>query len=387
MLIDSGSTKFPGIIGIHGTITLKNLENNLGLIPMKLGTAKITKNCHSILYFYDVNLIITEVNDLKKKTENVATLSRKYIEHYKHSANYLNVLYFLERKVDGKLNDIFPSTYETVPSFSVRIKRGLINGLGSIFKAITGNLDASDGEKFESLISDLQNDQNKLSEAINSQNTLSVELIDNFNKTIIGAARSDFRAVSRINRDRESSFRIDEFTGKTAYGLKTLVSGISSGTGLSKTPCAATTYEVRDLDHTSPKSASGTFWRRTRSPNQDRPLIVKQPSKDKERNVMHLIILVLAISFKPEHNSTAQQQPKPNWIAEELFNTEIESNNTYEVPGNESFVCDQTVAEPQNSDTYFTDQYCEYYTQDIPENDHVDPPQNFQKDSFIEHKT
>ncbi|CAH2019537.1 unnamed protein product [Acanthoscelides obtectus] len=150
---------------------------------MKLGTAKITKNCHSILYFYDVNLIITEVNDLKKKTENVAKLTRKYIEHYKHSANYLNVLYFLERKVDGKLNDIFPSTYETVPSFSVRIKRGLINGLGSIFKAITGNLDASDGEKCESLISDLQNDQNKLSEAINSQNTLSVELIDNFNKT------------------------------------------------------------------------------------------------------------------------------------------------------------------------------------------------------------
>ncbi|CAH1971696.1 unnamed protein product [Acanthoscelides obtectus] len=183
--------------------------------------------------------------------------------------------------------------------------------------------------------------------------------------------------------------------------------------------------------------------------------MVKQPSKDKERNVMHLIILVLAqpntstfqprfnstfptgpvnllrpvsrpqrfptnsqvfgqtqnnrnvfkpnpsrtlpqttpmststrISFKPEHNSTAQQQPKQYWIAEELFNRETESNNTYEVPGNESFVCDQTVAEPQNSDTYFTDQYCEYYTQDNPETDHVEPPQNFQKHSFIDHKT
>ncbi|CAH2020264.1 unnamed protein product [Acanthoscelides obtectus] len=167
---------------------------------MKLGTAKITKNCHSILYFYDVNLIITEVNDLKKKTENVAKLTRKYIEHYKHSANYLNVLYFLERKVDGKLNDIFPSTYETVPSFSVRIKRGLINGLGSIFKAITGNLDASDGEKFESLISDLQNDQNKLSEAINSQNTLSVELIDNFNKTVSQITHNQKLLEAKINQ-------------------------------------------------------------------------------------------------------------------------------------------------------------------------------------------
>nr|CAI5841908.1 unnamed protein product [Callosobruchus analis] len=51
-------------------------------------------------------------------------------------------------------------------------------------QAITGNLDARDGEKFESLTSELQNNQNKISEAINSQSTLSVELIDNFNKTI-----------------------------------------------------------------------------------------------------------------------------------------------------------------------------------------------------------
>ncbi|CAH1998042.1 unnamed protein product [Acanthoscelides obtectus] len=101
---------FPGIIGIHGTITLKNLENNLG------------------------------------------------------------------------------------------IKRGLINGLGSIFKAITGNLDASDGEKFESLISDLQNNQNKLSEAINSQNTLSVELIDNFNKAINQITHNQKLLEAKINQ-------------------------------------------------------------------------------------------------------------------------------------------------------------------------------------------
>nr|CAI5837800.1 unnamed protein product [Callosobruchus analis] len=102
------------------------------------------------------------------------------------------MLYFRERKVDGKLNEIVPSTYETFPSFSIRIKRGLVNGLGSIFKTITGNLDAKDGERFESLISELQNNQNKISEAINSQRTLSVELIDNFNKPI---SQSQFKAV------------------------------------------------------------------------------------------------------------------------------------------------------------------------------------------------
>nr|CAI5820040.1 unnamed protein product [Callosobruchus analis] len=110
------------------------------------------------------------------------------------------MLYFLERKVDGKLNDIFPSTYETFPSFSIRIKRGLVNGLGSIFEAITGNLDARDGERFESLISELQNNQNKISEAINSQSTLSVELIDNFNKTISQVTHNQLVLENKIKK-------------------------------------------------------------------------------------------------------------------------------------------------------------------------------------------
>nr|CAI5835495.1 unnamed protein product [Callosobruchus analis] len=169
-------------------------------MPIKLGTSKITKNEHLILYSFDVNLVISEVDKLKLKTEKVERLVRQNFEHYNHSANYLNMLYFLERKVDGKLNDIFPSTYETFPSFSIRIKRGLVNGLGSIFKAITGNLDARDGERFESLISELQNNQNKISEAINSQSTLSVELIDNFNKTISRVTHNQLVLENKIKK-------------------------------------------------------------------------------------------------------------------------------------------------------------------------------------------
>nr|CAI5841906.1 unnamed protein product [Callosobruchus analis] len=171
-------------------------------MPIKLGTSKITKHEHLILYSFDVNLVISEVDKLKLKTEKVERLVRQNFEHYNHSANYLNMLYsyFLERKVDGKLNDIFPSTYETFPSFFIRIKRGLVNGLGSIFKAITGNLDARDGERFESLISELQNNQNKISEAINSQSTLSVELIDNFNKTISQVTHNQLVLENKIKK-------------------------------------------------------------------------------------------------------------------------------------------------------------------------------------------
>nr|CAI5837368.1 unnamed protein product [Callosobruchus analis] len=75
-------------------------------MPIKLGTSKITKNEHLILYSFDVNLVISEVDKLKFKTEKIERLVRQNFEHYNHSANYLNMLYFLERKIDGKLNDI-----------------------------------------------------------------------------------------------------------------------------------------------------------------------------------------------------------------------------------------------------------------------------------------
>nr|CAH7729295.1 unnamed protein product [Callosobruchus chinensis] len=131
--------EFPEILGIQGAITPKSLDKNLGLMPIKLGITKITK-------------LISEVDKVKLKTEEVAKLIRHNFLQNNHSANYLNM--------------------------------GLINGLGSVFKAITGNLDARDGKRFESLISELLNNQNEISEAINGQNTLSVDLIDNFNKII-----------------------------------------------------------------------------------------------------------------------------------------------------------------------------------------------------------
>nr|CAI5829477.1 unnamed protein product [Callosobruchus analis] len=130
------------------------------MMPIKLGTSNINKNEHLILYSFDVNLLINSSSKLRKLQ-------------------------------DRKLNDIFPSTYETFPSFSIRIKRGLVNGLG---------LGARDGERFESLISELQNNQNKISEAINSQNTLSVELIDTFNKTISQVTHNQLVLENKIKK-------------------------------------------------------------------------------------------------------------------------------------------------------------------------------------------
>lgn len=43
-----------------------------------------------------------------------------------------------------------------------RNKRGLINVLGSVFKFVSGNLDASDGERYNAAIKELQTNQQNI---------------------------------------------------------------------------------------------------------------------------------------------------------------------------------------------------------------------------------
>ena len=50
---------------------------------------------------------------------------------------------------------------ETISKNHQRTKRGLINFLGSAAEAITGNVDSEDGQRYETLISQIQTEQNK----------------------------------------------------------------------------------------------------------------------------------------------------------------------------------------------------------------------------------
>ncbi|XP_074035629.1 uncharacterized protein [Leptinotarsa decemlineata] len=182
----------PGVLATQEAITLRNLENNPGLIPVKLGSAKVREFYHSIIHYYDLNPIITEINKLKTKSYNLEYLISKNAEYLKDTSNYLRILKFVEENAEKKLIEILPH-----PS---RTKRGLINGLGSIFKAVTGNLDANDGERYENLIKQLQQNQNALTNNINTQNTLAISLIDKFNKTVQQINHNEEMLAEKINQ-------------------------------------------------------------------------------------------------------------------------------------------------------------------------------------------
>lgn len=169
-------------------IILTDLSTNPGILPSKLGTAKIQEYTRTLIHYYDLTPIINELNRLNEQTISLkSTLDYKFKSE---STNYLKILNLIQSKVETKIKEILPH-----PN---RSKRGLINGIGSIFKAVTGNLDASDGERYDQIISKLERNQNQLKNSIINQNSLSIKIIENFNKTILNIMHHEILIQSRL---------------------------------------------------------------------------------------------------------------------------------------------------------------------------------------------
>lgn len=89
---------------------------------------------------------------------------------------HISLLKQISGSIRTKIYDLFAD--------SKRQKRGIINGLGTIFKSITGNLDASDGEYYVKSINQLKSDQNQIENMLKNQISTTTSIINNFNSTI-----------------------------------------------------------------------------------------------------------------------------------------------------------------------------------------------------------
>ncbi|KAG5870699.1 hypothetical protein JTB14_000196 [Gonioctena quinquepunctata] len=113
-----------------------DLKENPGILPLKLGPAKIRTSTHDFIHYYNLTPIAQEIDAIQNQYE----------------ANFIQGLQYQLEAVHRKFQSIYPS---------LRGKRALINALGSIVKAISGNLDQDDAEKYDSAISTLQRNQYK----------------------------------------------------------------------------------------------------------------------------------------------------------------------------------------------------------------------------------
>lgn len=96
----------------------------------------------------------------------------------RESLNYQYILEHILQEIKVKLNELFPNY------FTNRKRRGLVNFLGGVVKAITGNLDAEDGQRYEETLQKLEAQQTKQKILAEKQISLTVTAIEKFNTTI-----------------------------------------------------------------------------------------------------------------------------------------------------------------------------------------------------------
>lgn len=179
-------------VGLDDRISFSRISDNPGLLPVRLGSAKLEQYAFTLLHFYDINPIILEINKLQIKSNNLTKIVDSNPEYKKDMINYFKILLLTQERVENKLKELIPHPQRT--------RRGLINAVGSVFKAITGNLDASDGERYEQLIQELQNNQKNVVSNIYKQNSISLNLIKKFNNTVEKISHNEKLLDSKIHQ-------------------------------------------------------------------------------------------------------------------------------------------------------------------------------------------
>lgn len=89
-----------------------------------------------------------------------------------------------EYQIDYLTNKLGKVLHQIRSLEPVRLKRGLIDGLGSLIKSVTGNLDHSDALKYDEALNILQNNEDKITSEFNNHISLCKEWMSQHNKVL-----------------------------------------------------------------------------------------------------------------------------------------------------------------------------------------------------------
>lgn len=176
-------------------ITIKHLNNNPGILPSRLGTTRVEHTHHTFIHNYPLNLIREQYN-------KISTYLTKFKTNFKDdiakspTSTRAELVYLLHQKdkLKSAIQLIHPDILETNQT---RPKRGLINALGSVFKFVSGTLDASDGGRYDQAINQLQENQANLIVHYEKQLSLNRALINNYRETMRNIS-ANFKQVENI---------------------------------------------------------------------------------------------------------------------------------------------------------------------------------------------
>lgn len=195
-------------------IRLESLNDGPGVLPFKLGSAKVISHYHSFVQYIDLHdlrdSILSIINQLRSNSPELHTKTRSLFEPH---------ITYLETKLHNILQQL--QTFETD-----RVKRGLVDGLGSVIKSITGNLDYTDAQHYNQAIKLLQDSENKIVTELNSHVSLSKDWSEHYSKVIDSIVKNQGQIEILFRKINESiATRDDELIKYAHLGQVLLILG------------------------------------------------------------------------------------------------------------------------------------------------------------------
>lgn len=150
---------------------------------MKLGTARTILTYNNLLH-------IVKLDNYEQTIDRI-TDSLNTFQHFDELQDTFNITKIKLLDLKNKFNSIKPS---------IRNKRGLINGLGTIIKSITGNMDARDAHHINEEIKNLMTNQSNIKSEVKKQILINNRMVERF-ETITNHINSQQNAIeSYLNR-------------------------------------------------------------------------------------------------------------------------------------------------------------------------------------------
>lgn len=144
-------------------LEIHNLTDNYGLLPLRLGHAKVIETYKRFIHIINLTNYEQSIEEIRKSLDT--------LENDQTNSDTVKIANIKFSQLELKLQTLLPKH---------KLKRGLIDGLGTIIKTITGNMDANDAININEEIKKLNLNQNILEIETNQQISINKKMIERF---------------------------------------------------------------------------------------------------------------------------------------------------------------------------------------------------------------
>lgn len=178
--------RFIGLLPLVSTqFTISPINNTLGIYFHEEGSIKISNDKWTLLVYKDILPIREAITNNDRILDSLldaftSSDSPRMTSFKPEIQTHVSLLRQISQSINLKYREVNSETR----NYAFREKRGVFNGIGTVWKSITGNLDASDGEYFNECINKITRDERHIETLLKNQISVTTSVIKNFNTTI-----------------------------------------------------------------------------------------------------------------------------------------------------------------------------------------------------------